>query len=88
MTLQELLNTYRIHRPSDLAQAAQIDRRHAWMIWHGKRGIGPKLALRLFERRGIPIHELLRAKAAPTMSPRGRPRKRREGNGQPREAGA
>ena len=75
MTLQELFKVYGIHRPSDLAQAAEIDRRHAWLIWHGKRGIGAKLALRLYERRGIPLDALLRAKARPSASPRGRPRK-------------
>jgi hypothetical protein len=75
MTLQELFEAYGIHRPSDLAHAAQIDRRHAWLIWHGKKRIGHKLALRLFEQKGIPIHELLRAIAVPDTPPRGRPPK-------------
>lgn len=79
MTLQELLKTYGIERPSDLAHAAAIDRRHAWMIWHGQRGIGPRLALRLYEAKGIPLYELLRAKADPQLTPRGRPRKPRNG---------
>ena len=78
MTLQELLKTYGIHRPSDLAHAAGIDRRHAWLIWHGKNRIGATLALRLYESKGIPIHELLRAEAEPDPHhppPKGRPRK-------------
>src|SRR5918999_6111466 len=81
MTLQELLKTYGIHRPSDLAHAAAIDRRHAWLIWHGKTRIGGTLALRLYESKGIPIHELLRAAAEPDPDnppPRGRPRKRKD----------
>jgi transcriptional regulator with XRE-family HTH domain len=79
MTLHDLFKEYGIYRPSDLAEAATIDRRHAWMIWHGKRGIGTKLALRLFERKKIPLEKLLRAKAEPQLtSPRGRPRKRRD----------
>ena len=81
MTLQELLKTYGIHRPSDLAHAAGIDRRHAWLIWHGKNRIGGTLALRLYESKGIPIHELLRAEAEPdhlNPPPKGRPRKRQD----------
>jgi hypothetical protein len=81
MTVQELLKTYGIHRPSDLAHAAGIDRRHAWLIWHGKSRIGGTLALRLYESKGIPIHEVLRAEVAPdqtTPSPKGRPRKGKE----------
>jgi hypothetical protein len=79
MNLHDLFKTYGIERPSDLAHAALIDRRHAWMIWHGKRGIGPKLALRLFERKGIPLEALLRATVGPQPAPRGRPRKPRAG---------
>ena len=81
MTLQELLKTYGIHRPSDLAHAAGIDRRHAWLIWHGKNRIGGTLALRLYESKGIPIHELLRAEAEPdprNPPPKGRPRKTKD----------
>jgi plasmid maintenance system antidote protein VapI len=81
MILQELLKTYRIHRPSDLAHAAGIDRRHAWLIWHGKSRIGGTLALRLYESKGIPIHEMLRAEVEldnTNPSPKGRPRKGKE----------
>jgi len=81
MTLQELLKTYGIHRPSDLAHAAGIDRRHAWLIWHGKSRIGGTLGLRLYESKGIPIHEVLRAEVEPdhtNPSPKGRPRKGKE----------
>jgi hypothetical protein len=78
MTLQELLKSYGIHRPSELAHAAQIDRRHAWLIWHGKSRIGGTLALRLYDSKGIPIHEVLRAEAEAdprNPPPKGRPRK-------------
>jgi transcriptional regulator with XRE-family HTH domain len=80
MTLQDLLSQYGIHRPIDLAHAAGIDRRHAWLIWHGERRIGHKLALRLYEGKGIPIHQLLRATPAPNATPRGRPRKPKDGH--------
>jgi plasmid maintenance system antidote protein VapI len=87
MTLHELFKEYGIHRPSDLAHAAEIDRRHAWMIWHGKRGIGTTLALRLFDKKGIPLEKLLRAEPAKAnvalAAPRGRPRKRRTGEAEP-----
>jgi transcriptional regulator with XRE-family HTH domain len=87
MTLQELLKTHGIHRPSELAEAAGIDRRYAWMLWHGKRRFSSRLALLLYDRKGIPVHELLRATPATDTPPeerppRGRPPKRhRQENG-------
>jgi plasmid maintenance system antidote protein VapI len=78
MTLQDLFKQYGIHRPSDLVSAVGIHRQHAYMIWHGQRGVGAKLALRLFERTGIPLEALLRATAASQPAPRGRPRKPRQ----------
>jgi hypothetical protein len=41
----------------------------------GKRRIGARLTLRLFESLGIPVHELLRAEVVPDKPPRGRPPK-------------
>jgi hypothetical protein len=79
MNLHDLLKAYGIERPIDLAHAADIDRRHAWMIWHGHRHIGPKLALRIFDRKGIPLEALLRARVGPPPVPRGRPPKPRTG---------
>jgi transcriptional regulator with XRE-family HTH domain len=73
--LQTLLSHYGIHRPIELARVLSIDRRYAWMIWQGKRQFTPTLALKLYDAKGIPIHELLRAPAAPQPLPRGRPRK-------------
>jgi transcriptional regulator with XRE-family HTH domain len=82
MTLRELLKNYGLHRPSELAETAEIDRRYAWMLWHGKRHFRSRLALRLFDRKGIPVHELLRAVPATDIPPeekppRGRAPKRR-----------
>jgi transcriptional regulator with XRE-family HTH domain len=85
MTLQELLEQYGIHRPSELAEAADIDRRHAWQIWHGKVRIGHVVALRLYESKGIPIHELLRAGIEPKPTPKGRPPKKRPPDTPPEE---
>jgi hypothetical protein len=73
--LQELLQQYGMKRPIDLAHAVDIDRRYAWMLWHGHRKFTARLALKLYESKGIPIHELLRAQVAPEPVPRGRPRK-------------
>ena len=75
MTLQALLQDYGMHRPIDLAHAVDIDRRYAWMLWHGHRKFTAKLALRLYETKGIPIHDLLRAQADPRPVPKGRPPK-------------
>jgi hypothetical protein len=71
--LQTLLAKYGIHRPSDLAHVLAIDRRYAWMLWKGKRQFTPTLALKLYEDKHIPIHELFRAPADPQPLPRGRP---------------
>jgi transcriptional regulator with XRE-family HTH domain len=81
MTLDELLRAYGMNQPSDLADVVDIDRRYAWQIWHGKRRITTKLALLLFERKGIPLEHLLRAQARKAPVPRGprRKRPRREG---------
>jgi hypothetical protein len=77
MTLQELLAKYGITQPIHLARAAEIDRRHAWMIWHGQRRIGHKIAMRLFEKHGIPLEQLLTLEPGDEKAPRGRPRKER-----------
>jgi plasmid maintenance system antidote protein VapI len=86
MTLQELLRSKGITRPSELAHVLGVDRRSAWRIWHGKRRIGARMALRLFERLGISVHELLRAEAAPDQPPRGRPPKRQRPPEEERQA--
>ncbi len=77
MMLQDLLKRYGIHRPSELARAAQIHRQQAHMYWHGLRRIGGKVALRINDRTGIPVDALLRATPDPQPAPRGRPRKPR-----------
>ena len=75
MDLDELLNHYGFHRPADLARALEIDRRYAWQLWHRKRPFPVRLALRLFDLKGIPLDQLLRAPPGPSRVPRGRPRK-------------
>jgi transcriptional regulator with XRE-family HTH domain len=76
MTLRELLEHYDMHQPSDLADALDIDRRYAWQLWHGKRRFTAQQGLLLYQRKGIPIHELLLAEVEFAPSPRGRRRKR------------
>jgi hypothetical protein len=76
MTLKALLEGHGMTRPSDLAHAIGIDRRHAWLIWWGKQGLSRALALKLFEATGIPLEQLLRATARPIKdrrTPKGRP---------------
>jgi transcriptional regulator with XRE-family HTH domain len=85
MTLQELLEQYGIHRPADLAAAAEIDRRHAWAIWHGERRIGAKIALRLYRRLGIPLADLLQSPVEERQVPKGRPPKPRPPEPPPEE---
>jgi hypothetical protein len=75
MTLKALLKAHGMTRPADLAHALEIDRRHAWLIWWGKQGLSRTLALKLYERRGIPLDQLLRATEKPVKdqrTPKGR----------------
>jgi hypothetical protein len=82
--LKALLEAHGMTRPSDLAHAIGIDRRHAWLIWWGKQGLSRALALKLFDATGIPLEQLLRATARPIKdrrTPKGRPRKPRPEGG-------
>jgi hypothetical protein len=81
MTLKSLLETHGMKRPSDLAHALGIDRRHAWLIWWGEQGLSRELTLKLYESTGIPLEQLMRATGKPlrdkTQTPKGRvPRQR------------
>jgi transcriptional regulator with XRE-family HTH domain len=82
MTLKALLEAHGMTQPADLADALGIDRRHAWLIWWGEQGLSRALALKLFERTGIPLEQLLRATGKPAKdrrTPKGRrPRKRKD----------
>jgi plasmid maintenance system antidote protein VapI len=82
MTLIELFATRQITKPRHLARVLDLDRRYAWKLWHGERRLGAKLALRLHERTGIPIQDLLRAERAiprrrPGPPPKARPRRQK-----------
>jgi hypothetical protein len=78
--LKALLEAHGMRRPADLADVLEIDRRHAWLIWWGEQGLSRKLALKLYDRRGIPLDQLLRATGKPVKdhrTPKGRrPRQR------------
>jgi plasmid maintenance system antidote protein VapI len=76
MTLDTLLEHYKIYTPNDLAAVLGIHRAYAWQLLHGKRQFTTKQALQLYRVKGIPIHELLQAQVAPKPALRGRPRKR------------
>jgi plasmid maintenance system antidote protein VapI len=79
MTLQTLLQTYGVSRPADLADILDVDRRYAWALWHGKRHFSTRMALKLYDAKGIPVHELLRAQIVRSPLPKGRRPKRTEG---------
>jgi transcriptional regulator with XRE-family HTH domain len=75
MTLKALLEAHGMTQPADLADVLEIDRRHAWLIWWGKQGLSRDLALKLYDRRGIPLDQLLRTTGKPTKDhqmPKGR----------------
>jgi transcriptional regulator with XRE-family HTH domain len=88
MTLKALLEAYGMTRPADLADALGIDRRHAWLIWWGEQGLSRPLALKLYEEKGIPLDQLLRATGKPArdpQTPKGRRRTRRQPPERPEE---
>jgi hypothetical protein len=72
MTLQQLLQAYGVARPADLADILDVDRRYAWALWHGKRRFSTRMALKLYDAKGVPVHELLRAQVVRSPLPRGR----------------
>jgi hypothetical protein len=77
MTLKALLEAHGMTRPADLADVLQIDRRHAWLIWWGEQGLSRALTLKLYERTGIPLEQLMRATDKPLKDKRGTPKGRR-----------
>jgi transcriptional regulator with XRE-family HTH domain len=81
MTLQSLLQSYGVSRPADLADILDVDRRYAWALWHGKRGFSTKMALKLYDAKGVPVHELLRAQVVKSPLPKGRRPKQTEQDG-------
>jgi transcriptional regulator with XRE-family HTH domain len=76
MTLQSLLQSYGVSRPADLADILGVDRRYAWALWHGKRRFSTNMALKLYDAKKIPMHELLRATISKDPIPKGRRPKR------------
>jgi transcriptional regulator with XRE-family HTH domain len=76
MTLDQLLERHSIRQPADLAAVLNISRAYAWQLMHGRRKFTADQAVRLYEEKGVPIYELLRAQIDPKPAPRGRPRKR------------
>ena len=70
--MQTLLQSYGVSRPADLADILGVDRRYAWALWHGKRGFSSKMALKLYDAKGVPVHELLRARVVKSPLPKGR----------------
>jgi plasmid maintenance system antidote protein VapI len=76
MTLQHLLQAHGVARPADLADILEVDRRYAWALWHGKRRFSTRMALKLYDAKGVPVHELLRASVVPGPLPKGRRPKR------------
>ena len=82
MTLQILLRQHGI-TIKELTQRSGLSRQQSWRLWHGLDGVGKATALRLHERLGIPLEELLKVDPVPAVKrpgttpprPRGRPRK-------------
>jgi hypothetical protein len=48
------------------------------MLWKGYRQFTPTLAMKLYEDKGVPIHDLFRAPPDPKPLKRGRPTKAQE----------
>jgi len=88
MTLQTLLRQHGITTIKELTQRSGLSRQQNWRLWHGYDGVGKATALRLSERLGIPLDELIRVDPVPAVKrsrttpprPRGRPRKSPQGH--------
>ena len=84
MTLQALLRQHGITTIKELTHRSGLSRQQNWRLWHGYDGVGKATALRLHERLGIPLEELIRVDPVPAAKrprtpppqPRGRPRTR------------
>jgi transcriptional regulator with XRE-family HTH domain len=72
MKLQEILEKHGIHTIRKLCEATGLKRQQAWMLWHGKAGVGKVMAKRLHERLNIPYEELLEVDPVPYTAPRKR----------------
>jgi transcriptional regulator with XRE-family HTH domain len=91
MTLQTLLRQHGITTLKEFTQRSGQSRQHSWRLWHGLDGVGKATALRLSERLGIPLEELIRVDPVPVIKrprttppkPRGRPRKPCERKAEP-----
>jgi hypothetical protein len=83
MTLQIVLRQHGITTIKELTQRSGLSRQQNWCFWHGYDGVGKGTVLRLHERLGIPVEELLQVDPVPAVKrpgttlsrPRGRPRK-------------
>ena len=64
-TLPMILKPYGITSLEAFNAKAKLTNQQAWNLWRGYHGVGPKYALLLAPLLGVPIEELLRAKAAP-----------------------
>jgi hypothetical protein len=81
MTLQTLLRRHGITTIKELTHRSGLSRQQNWRLWHGYDGVGKVTALRLHERQGIPLEELIRVEPVPAVKrprttpprPRGRP---------------
>jgi hypothetical protein len=77
MTLQTLLRQYGITTIKKLTQRTGWSRQQCWSLWHGYDGVGKETALRLHDRLGIPLEDLLKVDPVPRRTPphlSGRPR--------------
>jgi transcriptional regulator with XRE-family HTH domain len=91
MTLQTLLRQHGITTIKELTRRSGLSRQQNWRLWHGYDGVGKATALRLHERLGIPLEELIRVDPVPAAKrprtmppkPRGRPRKAPQGRPSP-----
>ena len=89
MTLQTLLRQHGITTIKELTHRSGLSRQQTWRLWHGYDGVGKATALRLHERLGIALEELIRVDPVPAVKrprttppqPRGRPRQLRTGEG-------
>lgn len=69
MTLRELFESHGITQQS-LVDRLSMKRQYAFMLWHGQRKLGAKLAKQISDEYGIPVTDLLYPESAEPRKPK------------------
>jgi hypothetical protein len=72
MILRELLAEFGMTSINEFSKRANLSRRHAWNLWHGRARIGLNLSKDIALRTGIPLARLVEVDPTPPTPNRGK----------------